>query len=59
MKNIKKVYNVEYNVEYIWVTNITFTGSAMVNWNRGLLIQGVATVIMINVYALGPFSEDS
>ena len=31
----------------------------MVNWNRGLLIQGVATVIMINVYALGPFSEDS
>ena len=55
MKNIKKVYN----VEYIWVTNITFTGSAMVNWNRGLLIQGVATVIMINVHALGPFSEDS
>ena len=26
------------------VTNITSTGSAMVNWNRRLLIQGVTTV---------------
>ena len=26
------------------VTNITLTGSAMVNWNRRLLIQGVTTV---------------
>ena len=25
------------------VTNITFTGSAMVNWNRRLLVQGVTT----------------
>ena len=37
------------------VTNITFTGSAMVNWNRRLLIQGVTTVIVVNVRALGPF----
>ena len=37
------------------VTNITFTGSAMVNWNRGLLIQGMTTVIVVNVHALGHF----
>ena len=29
----------------ISVTNITLTGSAMANWSRGLLIQGVTTVI--------------
>ena len=37
------------------VTNITLTGSAMVNWNRRLLIKGVTTVIMVNVCALGHF----
>ena len=31
------------------VTNITLTGSAMVNWNRKLLIQGVTTVIMVSI----------
>ena len=35
------------------VTNITLTGSAMVNWNRRLLIQGVTTVIMVFICALG------
>ena len=38
-----------------FVTNITFTGSAMVNWSRGLLIQGVTTVIVVNVRALCHF----
>ena len=37
------------------VTNITFTGSSIVNWNRGLLIQGVTIVIVVNVHALGHF----
>ena len=37
------------------VTNITLTGSAMVNWSRGLLIQGVTTVIVVNVHTLGHF----
>ena len=37
------------------VTNITFTGSAMVNWNRRLIIQGVKTVIMVNFCAVDPF----
>ena len=36
------------------VTNITFTGSAMVNSNRRLLIQGVTTVIVVTIHALGP-----
>ena len=44
----------EYYLQY--VTNITFTGSAMVNWNRGFLIQGVTTVIMVIVCALSPLS---
>ena len=35
------------------VTNITLTGSAMVNWNRKLLIQGVTTVIVVSIHALG------
>ena len=39
---------------FAYVTNITFTGSAMVNWNRRLLIQGVTTVIVVNVHAVGP-----
>ena len=39
---------------FFFVTNITFTGSAMVNWNRRLLIQGVTTVIMVNIRALDP-----
>ena len=37
------------------VTYITITGSTMVDWNRGLLIQGETTVIMVNVCALGHF----
>ena len=32
---------------YISVTNITLTLSAMVNWNRRLLIKGVTTVVVI------------
>ena len=36
----------------IRVTNITLTGSAMVNWNRRLLIQGVTTVIVVSICAL-------
>ena len=36
-------------------TNITFTGSAMVNWNRRLLIQVVTAVIVVIVRALGHF----
>ena len=38
-----------------YVTNITLTGSAMVNWNRRLLIQEVTTVIMVSIHALGLF----
>ena len=36
---------------YQYVTNITSTGSAMVNWKRRLLIQEVTTVIVVNVHA--------
>ena len=35
------------------VTNITLTGSAMVNWNRRLVIQGVTIVIVVSIHALG------
>ena len=35
------------------VTYITLTGSAMVNWSRGFLIQGVTTVIVVSIRALG------
>ena len=42
-------------IKKIIVTNITLTGSAMVNWNTRLLIQGVTTVIVVNVRALGPW----
>ena len=37
------------------VTNITLTGSSMVNWSRGLLMGGggVTTVIMVSISALG------
>ena len=35
------------------VTSITLTGSAMVNWNKKLLIQGVTTVIVVSIHALG------
>ena len=45
----------DMKIYYINVTNITFTGSAMVNWSRELLIQGVTTVIVVNVHALGHF----
>ena len=37
----------------LYVTNITLTGSAMVNWSRVLFIQGVTTVIMVSIHALG------
>ena len=37
------------------ITNITRTGSATVNWNRRLLIQGVTTVIMVSIRDLGLF----
>ena len=40
-------------INFISVTNITLTGSAMVNWSRDLLIQGVTTVIMVSIHALG------
>ena len=40
-------------LEHTNVTNITLTGSAMVNWSRSLLIQGVTTVIMVFICALG------
>ena len=43
-----------YILVFVNITNITFTGSAMVNWNRRLLIHGVTTVIVVNVHALGP-----
>ena len=50
------VYQVKFCfVDLISVTNITFTGSAMVSWNSRLLIQGVTTVIVVNVHALGHF----
>ena len=31
----------------------------MVNWNRGLLIQGVKTVIMVSIHALGLVESES
>ena len=36
----------------IYVTNITLTGSAMVNWNRRLLIQQTS-YFMVSIHALG------
>ena len=35
------------------VSCITLTGSAMVNWSRRLLIQGMKTVIMVCIHVLG------
>lgn len=36
-----------------YVTCITSTGSVMVNWSKGFLIQGVTTVIVVSIHALG------
>ena len=41
----------------MFVANITLTGSAMVNWNRTHLIQGVTTVLWCNL-CTGPLSVD-
>ena len=38
---------------FLFVTNITLTGSAMANWSRDLLIQGVTTAFMVSIHALG------
>ena len=50
LPSLKELKTIFYNV-----TNITLTGSAIVNRNRRLLIQGVTTVIVVNVCALGHF----
>ena len=50
LPSLKELKTIFYNV-----TNITLTGSAIINRNRRLLIQGMTTVIVVNVRALGHF----
>ena len=52
MSRAQALYDMIRALVLCHVTNITLTGSAMVNWNRRLLIQGVTTVIMVSIHAM-------
>ena len=41
------------------VTNITLTGSTMVNWSRDLRIQGWQQLYVVSIHALGLIGSEN